>query len=255
MYTKSELTRAPSYTFTVSARGKPSNVPVFAFLRRNFGTVPLAQIESLFGFVEQSTLYGGRYFMSRELSDRDVRQLNNAGIGLRIPLTNHYVTRAEYDSYSTLLDKYHSAGNSVIATNDNLAGWIREDFPRYKVDASVIKNINTREKLDKAFKIYDEIVLPMEMNEDFAFLRSIEEKDRITLFANAGCAFTCPSRICYVSVSKLNKQTGNEQFRCSRSLKQREVIGMIDFELEPLIELGFRHFKLLRAMRGQLTGF
>jgi hypothetical protein len=119
----------------------------------------------------------------------------------------------------------------------------------------VIKNINTREKLDKAFKIYDEIVLPMEMNEDFAFLRSIEEKDRITLFANAGCAFTCPSRICYVSVSKLNKQTGNEQFRCSRSLKQREVIGMIDFELEPMIELGFRHFKLLRAMRGQLTGF
>jgi hypothetical protein len=119
----------------------------------------------------------------------------------------------------------------------------------------VIKNINTREKLDKAFKIYDEIVLPMEMNEDFAFLRSIEEKDRITLFANAGCAFTCPSRICYVSVSKLNKSTGNEQFRCSRSLKQREVIGMIDFELEPMIELGFRHFKLLRAMRGQLTGF
>jgi hypothetical protein len=255
MYTKSEPTEAPSYTFTVSARGKSPGVPVFAFLRRHFGTVPLAQIESLFGFVERSTLYGGRCFMGRELSDRDVWQLNNAGIGLRVPLTNHYVTSAEYESYFKLLKKYHSAGNSVIATNDDLARWIRSDFPKYKIDASVIKNINTPEKLDKALGIYDEIVLPMEMNGDLDFLSSIEDKDRITLFANAGCAFTCPSRICYVSVSKINKMTGKEEHRCSQSLKHREVIGMIDFELEPLIALGFRHFKLLRAMRGQKTGF
>ncbi len=255
MYTKSESTPAPSYTFTVSARGKRPNVPVFAFLRQHFGTVPLAQIESLFGFVEQSTLYGGRCFNNRELSDRDVRQLNNAGIGLRIPLTNHYVTAAEYANYFTLLNKYHSAGNSIIITNDDLAGWIRKDFPQYKIDASVIKNINTPKKLDKAFRIYDEIVLPMELNENIAFLSSIEEKARITLFANAGCAFTCPSRTCYVSVSKINKNMGDEEFRCSQSLKQREAIGMIDFELEPLIELGFRHFKLLRARRGQQTGF
>ncbi len=230
MYTKSETTQAPSYTFTVSARGKSPRIPVFAFLRQHFGTVPLAQIESLFGFVEQSTLYGGRCFTNRELSDRDVRQLNNAGIGLRIPLTNHYATPAEYENYFPLLNKYHSADNSIIITNDELAGWIRKDFPQYKIDASVIKNINTPKKLDKALKIYDAIVLPMEMNEDIAFLSSIEEKERITLFANAGCAFTCPSRTCYVSVSKINKNTGGEEFRCSQSLKQREAIGMIDFE-------------------------
>jgi len=255
MFTKTTPEQPPEYTFTVSARSKQPNVPVFAFLRRQFGNVALAQIESLFGFVERSTLYGGRGFFRRELSDRDVQQLNNAGIGLRIPLSNHYVTRAEYEENIGLLRKYCRKGNSIIVTNDDLARWIRKDFPAYRIDASVIKNINNRRKLDQAFEIYDEVVLPMKSNEDLEFLRAIEDKNRITLFANAGCAFTCPSRTCYVSVSKINKGDSTEKLRCSRSVKQREALGMIDFDLNPFRELGFHRFKLLRSRRGQLTGF
>ena len=225
MFNQATLPQQPDYTFTVSARGKPTNYPVFAFLRSEFGDVALAQIESLFGFVERSTLYGGRGFLRRELSVRDVRQLNNAGIGLRIPMSNHYATGAEYEENFSLLRKYCLKGNSIIVTNDDLARWIRQDFPDYRIDASVIKNINTQKKLDQAFKIYDEVVLPMKSNEDFEFLSAIEDKDRITLFANAGCAFTCPSRTCYVSVSKINKGNRTEEFRCSRSTKQREVLG------------------------------
>jgi hypothetical protein len=255
MFTKATPNDQPEYTFTVSARSKQPNVPVFAFLRRQFGNVPLAQIESLFGFVERSTLYGGRGFFRRELSDRDVQQLNNAGIGLRIPMSNHYATRAEYEENFALLHKYCRKGNSIIVTNDDLARWIRQDFPTYRIDASVIKNIKNRRKLDQAFEIYDEVVLPMKANEDLEFLSDIEDKDRITLFANAGCAFTCPSRTCYTSVSKINKGNSTEKFRCSRSIKQRESLGMIDFDLEPLREMGFHRFKLLRSRRGQLTGF
>jgi len=255
MFAKAAPDPQPEYTFTVSARGKPTNVPVFAFLRRQYGNVVLAQIESLFGFVEQSTLYGGRGFVRRELSDRDVQQLNNAGIGLRIPMSNHYVTRAEYQENFALLRKYCRKGNSIIATNDDLARWLRQDFPDYRIDASVIKNINNRRKLDKAFEIYDEVVLPMKSNEDLEFLGAIEDKDRITLFANAGCAFTCPSMTCYVSVSKINKGNNTVEFQCSQSLKERELLGMIDFDLKPLRDLGFRRFKLLRARPGQMTGF
>ncbi len=255
MFTKATLNDQPEYTFTVSARSKHPNVPVFSFLRRQFGNVALAQIESLFGFVERSTLYGGRGFFRRELSDRDVQQLNNAGIGLRIPMSNHYVTRTEYEENFSLLRKYCRKGNSIIVTNDDLARWIRQDFPTYRIDASVIKNIKNRRKLDQVFEIYDEVVLPMKANEDLEFLSAIEDKDRITLFANAGCAFTCPSRTCYTSISKINKGNNNEQFRCSRSVKKREALGMIDFDLEPLREMGFHRFKLLRSRRGQLTGF
>lgn len=255
MYTEAENQQRPDYTFTVSVRSKPPKVPVFLFLRRHFGHLPLARIESVFGFVERSTLYGGRAFHRRELSNRDVIQLNNAGIGVRLPLSNHFVTREEYEDNLEFLAKYHHKPNSVIITNDDLARWIAEDFPDYRIDASVIKNVNTQRKLDQALEIYDEVVLPMTANEDSAFLESIEEPNRITLFANAGCAFTCPSKTCYVSVSKLNKGDIDAEFNCSRFIKERDLLGMIDFDLEPLVEMGFRSFKLLRSTPGQMTGF
>jgi hypothetical protein len=245
----------PDYTFTISARGKSLKVPVFGFLRRHFGHLALNRVESLFGFVEYSPLYGGRVFHGRELSERDVFQLNNAGIGLRLPLSNHFVERREYELSQPFLEKYHREGNSVIVTNDDLARWIREDFPAYRIDGSVIKNVDSPRKLQQALTLYDEVVLPMTANEDADFLATIEDKDRVTLFANAGCAFTCPSRTCYVSVSKMNKRQGEESFRCSQSLKERELLGMIDFDLAPLLELGFRRFKLLRPAPGRMTGF
>lgn len=255
MYFSARPSTEPEYRFTVSARGKRPEVPVFRFLRNQFGHVPLARIGSLFGFVEQTTLYGGRCFKGRELSDRDVAQLNNAGIGLRLPLSNHFATREEYLASRPLLEKYHNELNSVIVTNDELAEWIRADYPYYRIDASVIKNIDNPKKLGRAFKLYDEVVLPMKSNEDQAFLDAIEEKDRITLFANAGCAFTCPAHTCYVSVSRINKGDPDQPWVCSQFTKERELLGMVDFDLEALLRKGFRSFKLLRPAPGMMTGF
>jgi hypothetical protein len=244
----------PTVTFTISARGKNPDAPVLAFLRQEYGTVPLREIDSLFGFAERSTLYGGRVFNQRELSERDIFQLNAAGIGIRLPMSNHYAERAEYETNLPLLDKYHRAGNYVIVTNDDLARWIQRDFPNYQVDASVIKNIKTHKNIDKALKLYDSVVLPMRLNEDLEFLQKIEAKDRITLFANAGCALTCPSKLCYASFSKINKGKGGE-FQCALMFKDRELEGMKDYPLQPYIELGFKRFKLLRALPSGVTGF
>ncbi|MBU77929.1 MAG: hypothetical protein CMG28_00665 [Candidatus Marinimicrobia bacterium] len=246
--------RDDSISFTVSARGKSPNKPMFAFLRDSYGHLPLSQIESVFGFVERSTLYGGRHFMNPELSNRDVHQLNNAGIGLRIPFTNHFVDYEEYQANKTLISKYHNEINSVICTNDELATWLREDFPKFcHVEASVIKNIDNISKLEKALRIYTCAVLPMTSNDDLDFLDSITEKARIRLFANGGCAYTCPSKICYRSQSELNKFKGGE-FKCSQPIKKRELMGMLNFDLEPLTNKGFNKFKLLRARPGQMTG-
>lgn len=248
------LKRDADRTFTVSARGKPAEAPVFAFLRRHFGFLRMSEIDSLFGFVERSTLYGGRPFHFRELSDRDVIQLNNAGIGVRLPLSNHAATPEEYRRNRLLLEKHHRRLNSVIVTNDELARWIRKDFPRYRIDASVIKNIHTHAQIDQALELYDEVVLPMNLTESLEFLRRIERRDRIILFANAGCALTCPARICYPAFSKLNKGEYVET-RCSQGLKPREILGMVDFDLEPLMAMGFRRFKLLRPRPSGMTGF
>jgi len=254
VFTKTEPLPPPKATYTISARSKSPDTPVFAYLRNHYGNVPLREIDSLFGFVERSTLYGGRVFTRRELSERDVFQLNNAGIGIRLPMSNHNVERDEYESNLPLLEKYNRPCNSVIVTNDDLARWIQQDFPGYHIDASVIKNIKTHRKINEALKLYDSIVLPMPLNEDFDFLEKVEAKDRITLFANAGCALTCPSKLCYVSISNINKGKGGE-FQCSQMFKKRELEGMVDFPLQPYIDRGFHRFKLLRARPGGMTGY
>lgn len=254
VFTAAKPLAPPAATYTVSARGKQSDSPVFAFLRCQFGNIPLQEIESVFGFVQRSTLYGGRFFSDPELSDRDVAQLNNSGIGLRIPMSNHYVSKEEYEEARPVLASHHRDMNSVIVTNDDLAGWIRRDFPRYTLDASVIKNLKTQRKIEEALDLYDSVVLPMRLNEDFDFLERIHDKDRVILFANAGCALTCPSKLCYASISVMNKFEGGK-FQCSQPIKERDMLGMVDFPLRPYLDMGFSHFKLLRALPNAMTGY
>jgi hypothetical protein len=241
--------------YTISARGKTFKEPVIPFLQSNFANVAFNQIDSLFGFVEPCTLYGGRIFEQPQLSSNDLFELSAYGIGLRLPLTNHMVSEEEYRGYADFLEKYHVEGNSTIVTNDKLAQWLRRDFSLFKIEASVIKNIDSNAKIDKALNLYDTVVLPMKLNEDLGFLNSIENKARVTLFANAGCALNCPSKICYGSISQINKFEPGAEFKCSKTTKEREILGMIDFDLEHLVSLGFSRFKLLRAMPLGITGY
>lgn len=248
-------TEEPRITFTVSMRGKHESIFVADYLQQCFPNVALDNIDSVFGFVERCSLYGGRAFKHPQLSDRDVQWLHDHNIGLRIPLTNHFVKRYEYDFYKSFLSKYHHPLNSIIITQDKLAQWIKTDFPLYTLEASVIKNIDTVAKLEKAWIFFDTVVLPMSCNDDIVFLQSIKQKNRIRLFANAGCAYTCPSRICYRSFSQINKFVSDAVPQCSMPLKERDVKGMIDFDLQPLIEMGFHQFKLLREQLTKQTGY
>lgn len=248
--------------YTVSARGKHGEKPVMDFLAENFSTIPLNQIDSLFGFVERCTLYGGRPFRGRQLSDADVQVLYKHSIGVRIPMTNLFINEDEYKEHGWLFEKYHRVGNSMIVKEDTLACWIRRDYPHYKLEASMIKEINSYEKITAALDLYDTVVLPMYLNTRYDFLDKIVQKDRVMLFANAGCAYNCPARICYRTISLMNKLDGtadrvieNSIFRCSKTTKPRKELGMIDFDLEKLSSLGFKRFKLLREIPGGITAF
>ncbi len=245
----------PGATFTLSARGKVPQLPILRYLAHEYPHVAVAQIESIFGFVEPSPLYGGRPFAQPELSPRDVAVMAECGIGLRLPLSNHHVTREEYEQEKPFLARYHRKGNSVITVSEDLAAWIRQDFPLFDLEASVIKEIDTPVKIARVLERYDTVVLPMRVNLDLALLDGLAQKDRITLFANAGCALTCPSKICYPSFSRANKVDGPQKTLCSFSLKPRELYGMLDFDLGMLAAMGYSRFKLLRTRSHGLTGF
>ncbi len=245
--------------YTISARDKRAGQPIQQFIREHFSHIPLEEIDSFFGFTTYNPLYGGRMWNIRvpngaEFSDFDVRSMYKMGINLRLPMTNHHASLDEYKESIPFLDKYHRPGNAIITTNEDLAKWIRADFPDYHLEASVIKNISSLDEIEHAAGIYDTVVLPMYANQDEDFLKSIEDKSIIRLFANAGCALTCPSKMCYPSISKANKVRDPSLFQCSQDYKERELLGMIDFDLDYLEDLGFHRFKLLRGKKSGMTG-
>jgi hypothetical protein len=257
--------------YTLSARGKKLKQPVKNYLDTYFPNIPLNKIDSIFGFIEPTTLYSGRPFSKRQISDLDYAFLQENNIGLRIPFTNHYVSKEEYLKYTPLLKKYHKKGNSLIITNDDFVGWVKKDFPLYKIEASILKEIDSIGKINKTFELYDTIVLPMNVNYNLELLQSIKQKERITLFGNAGCALTCPNRICYDYISKANKTLGNSSSItrliyyyyaffirrkwCMHKIKPRNLHGIIDFDIDKFYKMGFTRFKMLREHPGRKTGY
>lgn len=172
--------RDPRFRYIVSSRNITPDVSVIDHLKIQYIYLDLEQISQVFGAVAMpSPLYGGRSYDSyHSLTEGHVRELYDHGIGLALNLTNHYFDRNAYDASLNLLHSHHRTGNSVIVTNNELARQIRADFPLYTLKANIIKNINTLEKVDKAYRLYDDITLPMDKNDDPDFLKRIPEIGR-----------------------------------------------------------------------------
>ncbi len=233
-------------TFTVSARRKPNSVEMSLWLSQFSQVVQEGTISSVFGFSTFSPLYGGRGFSMPEVTDKDIDYLSKENIGFRIPLSTSFFNEKDYGKTKSLLDKHHHERNSIICTNDELAKRIRQDYPKYTIEASAIKNIKAKD-VERHLDVYDSVVLPMDANDNLKALNKIKSKDRVILFANAGCAYNCPSKICYPVISKINDKTVevDNVTTCSKQLKPREDLGMVFFDLEKLTALGFTKFKLL----------
>lgn len=225
---------------SVSAR-KSIGMPVLDFISKAYH-YPLEDIDSVFGFTEFNALYGGRPYHDEELTQDDIESLYDNSIGYRIPLTNHFADYQEFRESRAFLTKYHRKGNTIIATNDDLALWIKNEYPLYKVEASAIKKLDKLAKIDKALKLYDSAVLPASCNDDTDLLNSIECKDRVRLFIRAGCAYNCKSRVCYRSFSN-HMRDNRTDLLCSMNTKPRELLGRVDFSMDNFRDLGYTKFK------------
>jgi len=235
-------------------------MPMQQFLNFKFINVKRKNIESVFGFSDRCRIYGGRHFVGPEITNIDLKWMYDNGIGYRIPLTSFLVNKELYDEAKPFLQKYHRENNSVIVVKDKLAEWIKNDFPLYNVECSVIKETDTVEKLYQALELYDTVVpLPEAFNTNYKLLDSFtnDVKDRIRLFLNIGCNFNCPARICYGSFSKMNRGDTNAKFQCSQLNNKKHISnGMIDFDIQKYIDIGYKNFKMLRERNGKAgTGF
>ncbi|MFZ4522028.1 MAG: hypothetical protein ACOYNC_09995 [Bacteroidales bacterium] len=246
--TSHEMFKNPAYSYSVSGRWVNQRSNIVKYLQFSFVYINFSQIASVFGSTtEPSGFYGGRvYDAAKSLNDNQVNELYLRNINVALTLTNHFFTPELYQQNRSFLEKYHKVGNIIICTSDELARMIRKDFPMYQIRASIIKNLNSILKVSKALELYDDVVIPMDLNDDDEFLESLPEKKRIMLFANAACAYSCPSRICYADISKFN-QVRTEKIRC-----KKQELGMLEyafyfFNVAKFHQMGFSNFKLIPA--------
>lgn len=234
----------------ISARRKSPQQSIESFLNDSFSSIPLDHINSIFGFSDKCKLYGGRDFIGSELTDADLNWMYSNNINYRIPLTSFFGDKQLYEEAKPFLEKHHRKGNSVILVKDSLAEKIRKDFPLYTLECSVIKEVNTKSKLESALNLYDTVVpLPLAFNTNYELLDSFDQeiKNRIRLFLNVGCAYKCPNRICYGSFSKMNRGDPGAKFECSQLNEKKYIYeGMTDFNIESYTKIGYTKFKLLR---------
>jgi hypothetical protein len=245
---KHEIFKNPNFTYSVSGRWVGSRMDILNYLRFYFIYLNVSQIQSVFGSTtEHSDFYGGRiYDPKKSLTETHLETLLKRNINLALTLTNHFFSQELFEKNLPFLEKYHRQGNIIICTSDELARKIRKNFPLYTLRSSIIKNLNTVEKVKKAFDIYDDVVIPMDLNDDDEFLESLPQKERIMLFANAACAYSCPARICYPEISKVNQDKGNK-VRC-----KKQELGLLEyafyfFDVDKFYSMGFSNFKLIPA--------
>jgi hypothetical protein len=238
----------PNFRYSVSGRWVGRQMNILRYLQFYYVYLDVSQVATVFGSTtEPSSLYGGRtYDQTRSLNPPQIKALYDHDIGLALTLTNHYFSNEIYTENLPFLEKYHRKGNVIICTSDDLARSLRRDFPLFNLRASIIKNLNTVQKVSRALDLYDDVVIPMEMNDDDDFLESLPQKGRIMLFANSACAYGCPARICYAEISKFNQSKTNN-LRC-----KKEELGMLEyafyfFNVEKFNQMGFSNFKLVPA--------
>jgi hypothetical protein len=79
----------------------------------------------------------------------------------------------------------------------------------------------------------------------------LENKHQIVIFGSAGCSANCPKKTCYVNISLANHLDDYDGFvsSCSKRAEPiipREELGFVEYDIQPLIDLGFTRFKQMR---------
>jgi len=240
--------------YSVSGRMLRPDRDVRNYLETYFYFLDVSQVESIFGAYQfPSKLYGGWGYDDRTaMRENHVEQMRAAGIGIALTLTNHFFDLDTYRESWPLLEKLHACSNSLIITSDDFARHVRRDFPEYQLKASIIKHIASIDRLKRAYDLYDYVLIPMDKNDDDELLASLPEKDRIILFANAGCAYNCPARTCYLGNSQ-GIQGKPVTSVCSKARIPREDLGYVVFDVKKLSALGFSYFKLIPPRTTQLN--
>ncbi len=236
--------------FTVSSRKLGDSWFIYSALKTRFEQLNIGkinQVVSVFGFTKTySPLYGGRPFRrDNGLSVKQIKTLSKKNIGFSLTLSNHFFSEDAYRQTIPLLEALYDKKNSIVCANDDLARQIRADFPDFTLHASVVKEIRDISDIHQALELYDFIVFHPKLNDDVAFLQSIDCRDKIILFATIHCLYKCDEKDCFLNVSEVNRdesaiRQNNCPHRHDPEFKKLTVFDLHDYRFD-----GYRYFKVV----------
>lgn len=146
---------------------------------------------------------GGSYNYTTRANTQYIIEIINffqeQNIPLKFTLTNPVLELVDcYDRYSnTILALAENELNEILIVSPILENFIRNKYPNYKINRSIISTTGQEETLDnylQELEKYNKIVLPRRLVKDQEFLLSIpvELRNRFELLCNDPCDINCP---------------------------------------------------------------
>lgn len=159
------------------------------------------EIASFFGEFPTSKWNGGRFSggdqCDAEFVKRVVTSINSQGIPVRFTYTNPLITKEDLsDDYCNYcLEVAHNGMNEVLVVSPILEEYIRQKYPKYKINSSTCKEIKDLDALNAEIdRDYSLVVLDYNLNNQFELLEKIEKKEKCEILVNACCVPNCPRR-------------------------------------------------------------
>lgn len=225
-------------------------------------------LTKIFGCFPGMTWNGGSVFYGTIKNKAIIEEISSFyranGIPLKLTLTNPILTENDvHDRYcNSIVQLMENDINEILVSNDFLEDYLREKYPCYKFDRSIVAgtisqdmdDIDTYVKLLESNK-YETIVLPRRKTKDINFLKQIpmEYRQNIEILLNDFCPLSCSrlgehyEAIGQMQVYNFKYDTESEicLHRCLYPVVER-ANDMISYdEIKEIYEpLGYSEFKI-----------
>lgn len=224
------------------------------------------EIYSFFGVFPNAIWNGGgTFFETKNTSIKEMKKVrdyyNSKGIAITFTFTNSLITEEHiHDEYcNQMLKIFHNGMNEVLVVSPILERYIRDNYPKYKINRSIINTENGVFISEN----YNLSVLSKFKNRDFEFLRKLsqKEKKKTELLCNEFCVNDCPyayqhyKEYAYIQLNGHLPQNCKSDFGtcrfpgkrheylCQRIKNSKYWISYEDI-INTYVPMGFEYFKL-----------
>lgn len=214
------------------------------------------EIGSIYGAPTGTIWNGGRI---RNSAFSDINNVNDWSIGENIhcglTFTNCKIGPEHLDNIfcNEIARLFEREGNTITIESPLLEEYLRQKYPKYEFVSSTTKCIRDTALLEEELaKPYKRVVLDYNFNKDFKVLKSIEQKEKCELLANAVCYPNCPRRRAhyeYISESAL-RIPHDDDFICDAMTRPLFMVLdnpntiTVDTIFNTYEPLGYHHFKI-----------